>query len=91
MTLRRRSHCQQLAEFERDSIIELKRKGGFLSTILQNGLEGMYPLGRIFGSSGPGKALPQENYGSITYGSPLTEKTTVFTIWLGNVVHLQQK
>ncbi|GFV51637.1 hypothetical protein TNCV_1319941 [Trichonephila clavipes] len=45
-----------------------------------------------FGNSSPGKALPQENYGSTTLGSPLTEKTSVFTTRLGNiVVHLQQK
>ncbi|GFS89324.1 hypothetical protein TNCV_3399971 [Trichonephila clavipes] len=42
----------------------------------------------IFGSSGPRKALPQENYGSISHGSPLKEKITVFTTWLGNIVHL---
>ncbi|GFU15864.1 hypothetical protein TNCV_2368041 [Trichonephila clavipes] len=37
------------------------------------------------------KELPQENYGSITHGSPLTEKSAIFTTWLENVVHLQQK
>ncbi|GFW80489.1 hypothetical protein TNCV_2415911 [Trichonephila clavipes] len=41
----------------------------------------------IFGHSGPGKELPQENYGSTTHGLPLTEKTAVFTTWLGKRCH----
>ncbi|GFS51813.1 hypothetical protein TNCV_2959171 [Trichonephila clavipes] len=36
----------------------------FLSRILPKDLEGMCPLCMVFGHSGPGKALPQENYGS---------------------------
>ncbi|GFW19394.1 hypothetical protein TNCV_1602881 [Trichonephila clavipes] len=82
MTFRRRSDYQQLAEFERGSIIELKRVD-FLSSILQKDLEGTYPLCMIYGSSDSGKAQPQEKCGSITHGSPLTEKTKIFTTWLG--------
>ncbi|GFX35725.1 hypothetical protein TNCV_745181 [Trichonephila clavipes] len=54
-------------------------------------LEGIYPLCVIFAHSGPGKALPQGNDCSNTNGSSLTEKTAVFTTWLGKVVHLKQK
>ncbi|GFY35144.1 hypothetical protein TNCV_5045191 [Trichonephila clavipes] len=49
----------------------------FLSTILQKNLEGMYPLCMIFGYSGPGKALPQQNYGSTMYGSPDREDHSI--------------
>ncbi|GFT91109.1 hypothetical protein TNCV_2009081 [Trichonephila clavipes] len=54
-------------------------------------LLGMYELSMVVGSSGPGKAS-QENYGPTTLGSPLTEKSSVFTTRLGNiVVYLRQK
>ncbi|GFW22775.1 hypothetical protein TNCV_2765871 [Trichonephila clavipes] len=42
----------------------------------------MYPLCMIFGPSGSGKAL---------YLKKTLKKIGVFTTWLGNVVHLQQK
>ncbi|GBM00901.1 hypothetical protein AVEN_151363-1 [Araneus ventricosus] len=54
---RRRSHYQQLTEFEREAY----EKVDFLSAILQKGLVGMYPLCMIVGSSGQGKILPQED------------------------------
>ncbi|GFW86360.1 hypothetical protein TNCV_4331441 [Trichonephila clavipes] len=89
MTLKRRSHSQLLAEFERRGIINLK-KMAFLSTVLQNALVGMYTLCMIVGSDDPRKALPEENYVLTTHGSPLSEETVVFTIWLGNIVLHQQ-
>ncbi|GFU79002.1 hypothetical protein TNCV_308431 [Trichonephila clavipes] len=82
MTLkRRRSHYQLFAEFERGGIKELK-KVDFLPTVLQKDLVEMYPLWMNFGSGGPGKAQPQENYVPATHRSPLAENTAVFTAWL---------
>ncbi|GFX53270.1 hypothetical protein TNCV_362641 [Trichonephila clavipes] len=79
MTLRRRrSYYQKLAEFERGSIIKLK-KSGIISTMLQRDLVGMYLWCMIFGNSGPENSLPQGKCGLTKHESPLIEKTTVFT------------
>ncbi|GBN66271.1 hypothetical protein AVEN_232778-1 [Araneus ventricosus] len=57
---RRRSHYQQLTEFERGRVVGL-REGGLFSAILQKDLAGIYPLCMIVGRSGQGKVLPQED------------------------------
>ncbi|GBM24247.1 hypothetical protein AVEN_46030-1 [Araneus ventricosus] len=82
---RRRSHYQQLTEFERGRAVGL-REGGFLSAIFQKDLAGMYPLCMIVGSSGQGKVLTHEDRVPGGHVALLRGKTTVFGVWLWRIV-----
>ncbi|GFV63374.1 hypothetical protein TNCV_3286161 [Trichonephila clavipes] len=76
----------------RTSLYNRAEKGEFSSHNIAEKLNRNESTVHDFVSSGPGKPLPQENYGPTTVGLPITEKTTVFTTMLGNiVVNLQQK
>ncbi|GBM77764.1 hypothetical protein AVEN_231573-1 [Araneus ventricosus] len=57
---RRRSHYQQLTEFERGHVVRL-REGGFSFRDIAERLAGIYPLYMIVGNSGQEKVLPQED------------------------------
>lgn len=78
---RRRSHYQQLTEFERGRLNEAYEKVGFLSARLRKGLAGMHPLCMNVGSSGQGKALPQEDRVPGGHVALLSGKTAVFGVW----------
>ncbi|GFT70034.1 hypothetical protein TNCV_4689951 [Trichonephila clavipes] len=89
---RRRSHYQHLTEFERGLVIQLRRRCISYPYYYKKKLAGMYPVYMFAGSTYPGKTLSQEIWCPYKHGSPLKEKSTVFSPWLrSNLMHLQQK
>ncbi|GFT16126.1 hypothetical protein TNCV_3316431 [Trichonephila clavipes] len=63
----------------------------FVSMVLQKDLDEMYPLYMIVGSSGQGMVLSKEDGVPGGYVAQPREKTGVFCICLGCILHLQQK
>ncbi|GBN29733.1 hypothetical protein AVEN_158406-1 [Araneus ventricosus] len=85
---RRRSHYQQLTEYERCRVVGL-RKGGFS---VHDIAERLYPLCMIVGSGGQGKVLHQEDRVPGGHVALLRGKTALFGVWLLRIVlRLRQK
>ncbi|GBN92196.1 hypothetical protein AVEN_213020-1 [Araneus ventricosus] len=88
---RRRSHYQQLTEFERGRVVG-QREGGFSSRDIAERLGRNVSTLMIIDRSGEGKVLPQEDLVPGGHVALLRGKTAVFSVWLWPIVlRLRQK
>ncbi|GBM08582.1 hypothetical protein AVEN_52431-1 [Araneus ventricosus] len=78
---RRRSHYQQLTEFERDLVVGL-RDGGFSFRDIAERLGRNISTVHNCWQQGKGKVLPQEDRVSGGHVALLRGKTAVFSVWL---------